>query len=274
VLSPLLANVYVHEVLDTWFETVVQAHCRGEVVLYRYADDVMIGCEREADARRIIEVLPKRFAKYGLEINTEKTKVVRFGRPPRSSADRQPGTFSFLGFVHYWGKTWRGSYTIKRKTEGKRLRRTLGEFWRWCRDNRHRAPQEQYVLLCAKLRGYYQYYGVRCNSQCLDLVYYAATRAWRYWLNRRGGRKMTWRAFGRMMAAYPLPRPKIVKGWVECRVGPRERRNWDELCWSADGDRCRGLPAMSGNLAVWKRAVPRNRMREIFTYGSVGGLVE
>ncbi len=214
VLSPLLANVYVHEVLDTWFETVVQAHCRGKVVLYRYADDVVIGCEREEDARRLTEVIPKRFAKYGLEINTEKTKVVRFGRPQRSSAERQPGTFSFLGFVHYWGKTWRGSYTIKRKTEGKRLRRSLGEFWRWCRDNRHRSLQEQYALLCAKLRGYYQYYGVRCNSPCLDLVYYAATRAWRYWLNRRGGRKMTWRAFGRMMAAYPLPRPKIVKGWV------------------------------------------------------------
>jgi len=212
--------VYLHEVLDTWFETVVQAHCRGKVVLYRYADDFVIGCEWEEDARRIKEVLPKRFAKYGLEINTEKTKLVAFGRPQRPSSGHKAGTFSFLGFVHYWGKTWRGSYTIKRKTEGKRLRRTLGEFWRWCRDNRHRPLQEQYASLCAKLRGYYQYYGIRCNSQCLDLVYHTATRAWRYWLNRRGGRKMTWRAFGRMMAAYPLLRPRIVKGWVECRVGP------------------------------------------------------
>ena len=214
VLSPLLANVYLHEVLDTWWETVVQAHCRGKVVLYRYADDFVIGCERAEDARRISKVLPQRFAKYGLEINTEKTKLVDFGRPQRPASGHKPGTFSFLGVVHYWGKTWRGSYTIKRKTEGKRLRRTLGEFWRWCRDNRHRPLQEQYAALCAKLRGYYQYYGIRCNSQCLDLVYYTATRAWRYWLNRRGGRKMTWRAFGRMMAAYPLPRPKIVKGWV------------------------------------------------------------
>lgn len=214
VISPLLANAYLHEVLDTWFETVVKAHCRGQVVLYRYADDFIIGCELEEDARRIKEVLPKRFAKYGLEINTEKTKLVDFRRPKRPTSGGKPGTFSFLGFVHYWGKTWRGEYTIKRKTEGKRLRRTLGEFWRWCRDNRHRPHQEQYGSLCAKLRGYYQYYGVRCNSQCLDLVYYAATRAWRYWLNRRGGRKMTWRAFGRMMAAYVLPRPKIVKGWV------------------------------------------------------------
>ena len=214
VSSPLLANVYLHEVLDTWFETVVRAHCRGKVALWRVADDFVIGCELEADARRIKEVLPKRFAKYGLEINTEKTKVVDFGRPQRLSIGRQPGTFSFLGFVHYWGKTWRGGYTIKRKTEGKRLRRTLGEFWRWCRDNRHRPLQEQYETLCAKLRGYYQYYGMRCNSQCLDLVYYTATRAWRSWRNRRGGRKTTWRACGRMMAAYALPRPKIVQGWV------------------------------------------------------------
>jgi RNA-directed DNA polymerase len=214
VISPLLANVYLHEVLDTWFETVVQAHCRGQVILWRYADDFLIGCELESDARRIMEVLPKRFAKYGLEINAEKTKLVDFGRPQRRTSGRKPGTFSFLGFVHYWGRTWRGGYTIKRKTEGKRLRRSLGEFWRWCRDHRHRPLQEQYALLCAKLRGYYQYYGVRCNSPCLDLVYYAATRAWRYWLNRRGGRKMTWRAFGRMMATYELPRPAIVKGWV------------------------------------------------------------
>lgn len=145
VISPLLANVYVHEVLDTWCETVVQAHGRGKGVLYRYADDVVIGCEWEADARRITEVLPKRFAQYGREMNTEKTKVVDCGRPQRSSAERQPGTCSFLGVVHYWGKTWRGSYTITRKTEGKRLRRSLGECWRWCRDNRHRALQEQYA---------------------------------------------------------------------------------------------------------------------------------
>jgi hypothetical protein len=117
-----------------------------------------------------------------------------------------------------------GSSTSKRQTEGKRLRRTLGAFWRWCRDNRHRAPQEQEVLLGAKRRGYDQYDGVRCNRPGLDLVYYAATRAWRYWLNRRGGRKMPWRAFGRRMAADPRPRPKIVQGWGECRGGPRERR--------------------------------------------------
>lgn len=215
VISPLLANVYLHEVLDTWFETVVKAHCRGKVVLYRYADDFVIGCEREEDARRIMEVLPKRFGKYGLQINTEKTKLVNFRRPRRGQTlrrhDSKPDTFSFLGFTHYWGKTWKGGYTIKRKTEGKRMFRSIRMFWEWCRDHRHRPLEDQYATLCAKLRGYYQYYGVRCNSKCLDLVCYHATRAWRYWLNRRGGRKkLSWQKFEKLLEAFPLPQPKIM----------------------------------------------------------------
>jgi RNA-directed DNA polymerase len=218
VISPLLANVYLHEVLDKWFAEVVVPHCRGKVLLIRYADDFIIGCEREEDAQRIMQVLPLRFARYGLEINAEKTKLVRFVRPRwksnRDASGRKPGTFSFLGFVHYWGKTWRGGHTLKRKTEGKRLSRTRTSFWQWCRENRHRPLEEQYHALCAKLRGYYQYYGVRCNSRCLDLVHYTATRAWRYWLNRRGGRKLTWQAFGRLLAEFPLPCPRIVQGWV------------------------------------------------------------
>jgi hypothetical protein len=156
VRSPLLANVYVPEGLDTWCETVVPAHGRGKVVLDRDADAFVMGCEWEADARRLTEVLPQRFAKYGREINPAKTKVVDCGRPQRSPAGRKPGTCSLLGFVHDWGKTGRGRDTIKRQTEGKRLRRPLGACWRWCRDNRHRPLQEQYASLWAKRRGYYQ----------------------------------------------------------------------------------------------------------------------
>jgi group II intron reverse transcriptase/maturase len=218
VISPLLANVYLHEVLDCWFAEVVVPHCRGKVILIRYADDFVIGCEREEDAQRIMKVLPLRFAKYGLEINADKTKLVRFVRPSRKGdplvVGRRPGTFSFLGFTHDWGRTRKGGYTIKRKTEGKRLRRAMTTFWQWCRANRHRPLERQYHDLCAKLRGYYQYYGVRCNSPCLDLVYYMTERAWWYWLNRRGGRKLTWKAFRRLKAEYALPRPKIVQGWV------------------------------------------------------------
>jgi group II intron reverse transcriptase/maturase len=218
VISPLLANVYLHEVLDQWFADVVVAHCRGKVVMYRYADDFVIGCATEEDARRIMKVLPLRFAKYGLQINAEKTKLVRFARPAwgfdPAKHGPKPDTFTFLGFTHYWGKTKKGGHTIKRKTEGKRLRRTLSTFWQWCRDNRHRPLEDQYRTLCAKLRGYYQYYGVRCNSDCLELVHYTAERAWRYWLNRRGGRKLTWKQFGRLKAQFPLPRPTIVHDWV------------------------------------------------------------
>lgn len=218
VLSPLLANVYLHEVLDRWFAEVVVPHCRGRVVLVRYADDFVIGCDREEDARRIMRVLPLRFGKYGLEINTEKTKLVRFLRPKRKAdplqTGRKPETFNFLGFTHYWGKTKKGGYTIKRKTEGKRLRRTLTSFWQWCRDNRHLPVEQQCQILCAKLRGHYQYYGVRCNTASLKGVYYVVKRAWRYWLNRRGGRKLTWKTYGRLQAKYPLPSPKIVQDWV------------------------------------------------------------
>ena len=218
VISPLLANVYLHVVLDKWFAEVVAAHCRGKVMLIRYADDFIIGCQHEEDARRIMKVLPQRFAKYGLEVNTEKTKLVDFTRPRcdtgLNGSGGKPGTFSFLGFVYYWGKTFKGGYTVKRKTEGKRLRRSMQSFWRWCRDNRHRPVEEQFRILCAKLRGYYQYYGVRCNSPCLDLVFYTAERAWRYWLNRRGGRKLTWQAFGKLMAKFTLPRPRIMQPWV------------------------------------------------------------
>ena len=218
VISPLLANVYLHEVLDKWFQEVVVAHCRGKVVLYRYADDFIIGCASEEDARRIMQVLPLRFAKYGLQINAEKTKLVRFARPrwgfDPAKHGPKPDTFTFLGFTHYWGKTKKGGHTIKRKTEGKRLRRTLSAFWQWCRANRHRPLERQYCDLSAKLRGYYQYYGVRCNSDCLALVHYTVERGWRYWLNHRGGRKLTWQQFGHLKSRFPLPRPKIVQAWV------------------------------------------------------------
>jgi group II intron reverse transcriptase/maturase len=218
VISPLLANAYLHEVLDTWFAEVVTAHCTGKVVLVRYADDFIIGCAREEDAERIMKVLPQRFAKFGLEINTEKSKLVNFVRPRRGSGrgpdGKKPGTFCFLGFVYYWGKTFRGGYTIKRKTEGKRIARTCSSIWKWCRAHRHYSLPDQYRTLCAKLRGHYQYYGVRCNSSCLDQVFYAAERAWHYWLRRRGGRQLTWEKFNALLSDYPLPRPRIVQAWV------------------------------------------------------------
>lgn len=219
VISPLLANVYLHYVLDQWFEDVVRPHCQGKVVLYRYADDFVIGCEVERDAQRIMDVLPKRFGKYGLEINTEKTKQVDFRRPrwgyDPGKHGPKPDTFSFLGFTFYWGKTWKGGHTIKRKTETKRMFRAVRSLWEWCRDHRHLPLEEQYAILCSKLRGHYQYYGVRCNSRCLEWVFDRLKRMWLYWLNRRGGRrKLTWTKYARLLKRFPLPRPKIMQTWV------------------------------------------------------------
>jgi hypothetical protein len=210
--------VYLHEVLDTWFVEVVTAHCRGKVVLYRYADDFVIGCELESDARRIMATLPKRFAKYGLEVNAEKTRMISFRRPPRNYSRQthgpKPGTFCFLGFTHYWGRTRKGWYTIKWKTDGRRLRRSVSAFWQWCRRNRHLPVEDQYKLLSAKLRGYYQYYGLPFNTEALRQVYFQVTHAWRYWLNRRGGRKkLDWPTFQRLMSQFHLPLPRIVHGW-------------------------------------------------------------
>ena len=213
VISPLLANVYLHEVLDKWFADVVTAHCYGRVVIIRYADDFIIGCSDERDVPRIMKALPLRFAKYGLSTNAEKTHMVPFARPTRRNSRDTQGhsrrTFSFLGFTHYWGPTRRGGYTIKRKTEGKRLVRCIGQLWRWCRDNRHRPVTYQHQILCSKLRGMFHYYGLRCNSECLKAIRNAAIRAWYYWLRRRGGRRLSWRRFAGYLEAHPLPAARV-----------------------------------------------------------------
>jgi len=158
VLSPLLANVYLHYVLDEWFERDVRPRLKGRALLIRYADDFIIGCELEEDARRLMEVLPKRLGKYGLSLHPEKSRLVRFHRMPKDApADPENGVFDFLGFTHYWGKSHRGYWLIKRRTMSKRQRRALKGLWEWCKTHRHDRVREQHVSLCRKLRGLYQY---------------------------------------------------------------------------------------------------------------------
>ena len=212
-LSPVLATAYGHDVLDPGCATVGTAHGRGPGVLARDADDGIIGGALAEDARRIKEVRPQRVATYGLEINADKTQRVACRRPQRPTSGGPPGTCSVLGLVPEWGQTWRGGYPSPRKPEGKRLRRTVGACGRWCRANRHRPHQAQDVSRGAKRRGASQYDGVRWHSPCRDLGDYGATRAWRYWLHRRGGRQRAGRALGRMRAADVLPRPQVVNGW-------------------------------------------------------------
>ena len=212
VISPLLANIYLHYVLDVWFETEVKPRKHGHCLLVRFADDFVIGFQYEDDARRVMEVLPKRFGKYGLELHPEKSRLLDFSRPARTQTRGQgANTFDFVGFTHYWARSRRGFWVIKRKTARKKVRKTIQGIWDWCRRNRHRNIEEQHQVLCSKLRGHYQYFGVRCNMRAMAAVGDQARRAWRYWLHRRSSKKaMPWEKFGALLERMPLPMPKIL----------------------------------------------------------------
>jgi hypothetical protein len=221
VSSPVLANIFLHHVLDEWFEREVQPRLKGRSFLTRFADDVVIGCELEADAQKIMGVLPKRFARFGLRIHPTKTALVVFKKPKASQAlAHGNGTFEFLGFTHYWTRTRRGFWVIKRRTARKRLRRTKKALWQWCRHNRHAPLKDQYQMLCGKLRGHFRYYGIRGNFRLLEDVRRYAEKAWRYWLSRRSSKSaIGWEQFQKLIATYVLPTPKIVHNiCVACRV--------------------------------------------------------
>jgi RNA-directed DNA polymerase len=210
VISPVLANIYLHTVLDRWYVEEVQPRLRGRSFLIRYADDFIIGCEREDDARRIMEVLPKRCARYGLTIHPEKSRLIHY-RPPRDGTKEANSSFDFLGFTHYWGRSRRGNWVILRKTARKRQRRTLLRLWEWCRKHRHLPLAEQARQLGQKLRGHYQYFALPGNAQTLHTVYYRVCKSWLYWLRRRGGKhKLTWEEFNQVLKRFPLPPPRIL----------------------------------------------------------------
>jgi hypothetical protein len=154
VISPILSNIFLHHVLDEWYERDVKPRMKGQSFLLRFANDFVIGFEREDDARRVMAVLPKRFGRVGLTIHPTKTALIPFQRPRRRRRSaRGNGTLDFLGFTHYWARSRRGCWVMKRHTAKKRLRRTMKAVWVWCRNNRHRPLEEQYRALCIKLRG-------------------------------------------------------------------------------------------------------------------------
>jgi RNA-directed DNA polymerase len=212
VISPVLANVFLHHVLDEWFAREVRPRMKGRCFLLRLADDFVIGCEREADARRIMAVLPKRFARFGLSIHPEKTTLIAFRQPDtRKGPAHGNGTFDFLGLTHYWTQSRRGFWVIKRRTARKRLRRTKKALWRWCRTHRHAPLTYQYQMLCLKLRGHFRYYGIRGHFRLLEAVLRFAEKAWRYWLSRRSRTSaIGWEKFQQLLKTYILPTPKIV----------------------------------------------------------------
>ncbi len=211
VISPLLANVYLHQVLDRWFETVVKPRLLGPAALIRYADDFVVVLSVKNDARRVMAVLPRRFGKYGLTLHPEKTRVVYFRRPTSSRREQHGSeTFDLLGFTHFWAKSRRGKWILKRKTARRRLGRALNRIRQWCKENRHSPIAHQHAQLCAALRGHYGYYGVTGNISALKRYEHEVRRAWRRWLDRRSHTtKMTWERFTRLLKRYPLPAPHL-----------------------------------------------------------------
>jgi group II intron reverse transcriptase/maturase len=214
VISPLLANIYLHSVLDEWFHQVVKPRRKGRCFLIRYVDDFVIGCEHEEDAKRVLEVLPKRLARFGLTVHPDKTRLVSFQRPRQrpgvNSAAPPPGTFDLLGFTHYWGRSRRGFWTIQRKTASDRFRRAVRKIAQWCRINRHEPVSAQHITLSRKLTGHDAYYGITGNYRMLQRLRFVAGKLWRYWLARRRAGSLAWDAFNVLCQRYPLPRARVV----------------------------------------------------------------
>lgn len=210
VISPLLSNLYLHEVLDEWMVKVVPNYLKGRCFIVRYADDYVLGFQRRDDAEKVLAVLPKRFCRFGLALHPDKTRLVAFGRP---SGLQRPGTFDFLGFTHYWGRSRRGSWVIKRKTAKDRLNRSLKQLSVWCRLHRHLPIREQHATLQRKMRGHYAYYGITGNARSLQQYRMQAARIWCKWLGRRDrGYRLTWERFSVLLRDHiPLPRVRIVQ---------------------------------------------------------------
>jgi RNA-directed DNA polymerase len=217
VVSPLLANVYLHEVLDAWFERDVKPRLQGRAQIVRYADDVAMIFSREDDARRVMAVLPKRFGKYGLTLHPDKTRLVEFRRPdrrpPSTDGDGgRPGTFDLLGFTHFWGLSRKGKWVVKRRTARDRFNRALKRITEWCRLHRHREVRQQWQALSQKLRGHFGYYGITGNFEALHRFWEKTKHAWRKWLGRRSRRVgMSWVRMDRLLERYPLPPPRIAR---------------------------------------------------------------
>ncbi len=216
VLSPLLGNVYLHYVLDVWFEREVKPRLCGEATLIRYADDFVIGFERHDDAERVLTVLGKRMGRYGLTLHQDKTRLIAFERPRASQrGGKGPSTFDFLGFTFYWRRTRRGRWTMWCKTRHARLRRAIQSVAEWCRRHRHLPVAVQHAALTRRLVGHFNYFGVNGNSRSLACLVSVTERLWLKWLRRRSQRtRLTWERFKQLLARFPLPRPRItVQVW-------------------------------------------------------------
>lgn len=217
IISPVLANVYLHYVLDLWFERVFQRSCKGGAFLHRYADDFVCGFEKEEEAQRFYSELGERLRKFGLELAADKTRVIPFSRYRRGET-----SFDFLGFEFRWGTDRKGQARLKRRTSRKKFRNSVKRAAEWCKNNRHRPVPEQFRLLSAKLRGYYNYYGVNGNYESLKEFYHLLQGLHRKWLNRRSQcPSYTWAAYYVLRQHFTLDRPRIVGRPKTCLIAVR-----------------------------------------------------
>lgn len=217
IISPLLANVYLHYALDLWFDRVFQRSSKGNAFLHRYADDFVCGFEQEEDARRFYGELAERLGKFGLELAAAKTRVIPFSRHRREET-----SFDFLGFEFRWGSDRKGQARLKRRTSRKKFRNSVKRAAEWCQKNRHRRLGEQFKLLSAKLRGYYNYYGVNGNYESLKEFYHLVQGLHLKWLNRRSQRpSYTWAGYYVLRQQFALARPRIVGRPKSCLAATR-----------------------------------------------------
>ena len=216
VISPLLANIYLHDVIDVWFERAVKPRLVGQAFLVRYADDMVMVFTDEADARRVMAVLPKRLGKYGLTLHPDKTRLVRFQSPswrkrPDDDGPATPSSFDLLGFTHFWARSRQGNWVVKRKTATGRFTRALRRIAMWCRGMRHRPIVDQHQGLCRKLRGHYSYFGITGNALALYRFRHGVERIWRKWLGTRSWHaRRNWKWFRGLLGRHPLLSPVVV----------------------------------------------------------------
>lgn len=218
VISPLLANIYLHEVVDQWFYREAKPRLRGRAQLVRYADDLILAFSSHYDAKRVYAVLPKRFGKYGLTLHPDKTRLLDFRRMDRGNPT-DPASFDFLGLTHHWGVTRRGSQIVMQRTAKDRFSRALRRIRQWCRDHRHEPLATQQKKLVEKLRGHYGYFGITSNYPALDRFYRETRRAWQKWLSRRSHTGyVDWNRMLGLLERFPLPRPRITRSFVAQRI--------------------------------------------------------
>ena len=217
-ISPLLANIYLHVVLDEWFEEMIKPRLRGQAYAVRYCDDFIVCFQYKEDAERVLRVLHQRFAKYGLSLHPEKTRLLEFGRYAAQHAAQRgekPATFDFLGFTHLCARSRRGYFTIHVRTMRKRFKRSVKQVSAWCQTHRHDPVARQCEVLNSKLRGHYQYYGRPTNFQSLWKYYRLVRRIWMKWLNRRTrGKTLIWHDYAQLLRHHPLLRPYIARPWA------------------------------------------------------------